>query len=277
MADGQHCTSLLACPVCARPLARDGGGARCEEGHSFDFARSGYLNLAGGGRGGGRVGDTAEMARARAEFLAGGHYRPLAAALVETAPAAEVVAELGCGTAYYLAALVDGLRERGAPPRCGFGFDLSKAAAAQAARHNPGLTVAVTDVETRIPLGDGAADLALSVFAPRPAAELGRVIRPGGTVLAAFATPRHLAELRDRLGLLEVGEAKLERLAERLTGDFELTETDTVEFELNLSAEQVRLLVAMGPNARHGIDAAALPADEHVDLASVAIARFRRS
>jgi 23S rRNA (guanine745-N1)-methyltransferase len=47
----------------------------------------------------------------------------------------------------------------------------------------------------QIPLGDRAVDLALNVFAPRNAPELGRVVRPGGTLLSVTPTSMHLHDL----------------------------------------------------------------------------------
>ena len=248
----QACTAHLSCPVCAEPLADAGAGARCATGHSFDYARSGYLNLTTGG-GSGRVGDTAAMVRARAEFLAGGHFEPIAKALVavarESATAASVIAEIGCGTGYYLDALAS--RRGDGEARCGFGFDLSKAAAAQASRRHPGLRFAVADVEVAVPLRDAAADLALSAFAPRPGPELGRVVRAGGELIVAFAADRHLQGLRERLGLIGIHEDKLERLGKRLAPWFDLESTDPVEYEIELAEPDAHRLVAMGPNAWH--------------------------
>ena len=37
--------SLFRCPLCARPLEREGSALRCPEGHSFDLAREGYVHL----------------------------------------------------------------------------------------------------------------------------------------------------------------------------------------------------------------------------------------
>jgi 23S rRNA (guanine745-N1)-methyltransferase len=288
-------TSALSCPVCAQPLADAGASARCAAGHSFDYARSGYLNLVAGGRESGRVGDTAAMVQARAEFLAAGHFEPVAdavaAAAAESPQLDPVVAEIGSGTGYYLGAVVKRLNTL---PECstevdraataGFGFELSKAAAAHAGRAFPALRFVVADVEERVPLLDATADLALSVFAPRPAAELARVLRPGGELLVAMATPRHLAALRERLGLLEVGEAKLARLEQRLRPAFEPVGSETVEYEIELSPEDVERLVAMGPNAWHEARAqersplVAQRATNDVwhDLVSVEVARFRR-
>lgn len=278
MRDSDSCIGLIACPVCGEALAGGGGGARCAAGHSFDFARSGYLNLTRSGGGVGRVGDDAAMVGARAEFLAAGHYQPLtdaiAAAAVAAAPGDGALLELGAGTGHQLAATAASLGERGWAG-CAFGVDLSKAAAERAAKLHLGPRFLVADVEVAIPLTDRAAALCLSAFAPRPAAELGRVTQPGGTLVAALATPRHLEGLRRRLGLIEVGEDKLERLAARLGPWFEPGGAETVEFELCLGAEDARRLVLMGPNARHDPDLEPL-ASGLEDRASVTVASFRR-
>jgi SAM-dependent methyltransferase len=297
MENRSSCTSLLACPVCGRALAdagRDdcgrGGSARCSEDHSFDYARSGYLNLTrGGGRG--RSGDTAEMVRARAEFLTTGHYGPVAEAVARAASEAiadgvgthsgkpstgtPVLAEIGCGTAYYLGAVVRGLADDGLHLDCAYGFDLSKPAVTHAAREHPDLRFAVADVEAAIPLLDSSADLLLSAFAPRPAAELARVTKPGGSLVVGFAGPRHLQRLRERLHLISIHEDKLERLSERLDPWFELLTTTPVDYDLELTAAEADRLILMGPNAWHRSNRTALDGPQ-TDLVSIAIARFRR-
>jgi SAM-dependent methyltransferase len=297
MENRQPCTTLFACPVCGGPLSdggaaehggrpeERGGSARCPEGHSFDYARSGYLNLKRTGRGRGRVGDTAEMVRARAEFQATGHYGRVAEAVAGAAaeavaqqrgiPAASVIAEIGCGTGYHLDAVRRGLSEAGVATECAFGFDLSKAAVAHASRNHRDLRLAVADVEEQIPLRDSCADLVLSAFAPRPGAELARVIRPGGELVVAFAGPRHLKRLRERLNLLGVGEDKFDRLTERLGPWFEVEWTTAVDYDAVLSVEEARHLVLMGPNAWHDVDATTLK-DDLTDTISVVVARFSR-
>jgi len=271
---------LLACPVCGEPLSDGEGSARCPAGHSFDYARSGYLNLVRRGDGRGRSGDTAAMVRARAELLTGGHYERIAAAVAAASEAAvaepTLVAEVGSGTGYYLDAVVRALRERGADPECAIGFDLSKSAAAHASRRHPGLRFVVADVETAIPLRGATASLVLSVFSPRPGPELSRVIRPGGELVAAFAGPRHLRALREREGLIDVHDDKQERLTTRLAPWFEPVSSAAVEYELEFSAEDVGRLVAMGPNAWHESRSAAT-AGALTDLVSVVVARYRRS
>jgi 23S rRNA (guanine745-N1)-methyltransferase len=273
------CSGSLSCPVCGRPLVDVESRARCCQGHSFDYARSGYLNLIRGDHRRGRVGDTAAMVKARDELLATGHYGRIAEAVSAAAEASEseakLVAEIGSGTGYHLDAVVRALRERGRGPECALGFDLSKAAAARASRRHPGLRFVVADVEAAVPLRDAAAGLALSVFAPRPGAELGRVVQPGGELIVALAAPRHLQRLRERYGLIGVHEDKLAQLAERLAPWFDPVATIEVEYEAEFDEDEARLLVAMGPNARHRLDPGGTSGGLS-DLVSVLVARFRR-
>jgi 23S rRNA (guanine745-N1)-methyltransferase len=269
------CTGYLLCPVCAGPLTDGDGSARCAEGHSFDYARSGYLNLTRQAGGRARVGDTAAMVRARAELLASGHYDRLAAAVADAAIDRGVVAEVGSGTGHYLAAAVERMRERGGDPECAFGFDLSKAAVDHAARRHPDMRFVVADVEASIPLQGSSADVVLSVFAPRPGPELARVTRPGGELVAAFATPRHLERLRDRWGLMGVREDKLEQLTKRLEPWFEAVSADAVEYEVELAEDDARRTVLMGPNAWHDHQLERLDGPI-VDRVCAIVARFRR-
>ena len=125
---------------------------RCAEGHGFDVARQGYVNLLPGGARPGTA-DTADMVAARAAFLSAGHYAPLARAIADlaacatatapgaacatatapgavgatatapgppqatvAAPGAARVLDAGAGTGYYLAAVLDRL-EHGTPRR----------------------------------------------------------------------------------------------------------------------------------------------------------------
>ena len=229
------------------------------------------------------MGDSSDMVRARSAFLEAGHLAPVAAAVAQAAARTAArtaspgaLAEIGCGTGHYLRATYDHLASSGRPPDGAYGFDLSKAAAAHASRRNRDLQFAVADVESQIPLLDAAATVLLSVFAPRPAAECARVLAPGGALVAAFATPRHLHGLRSRWGLLEVGPDKLARLSERLAGPFGPPVGHTIEYEIELAPADAERLVSMGPNARHGGVPGPI-AEATREQVSVTVARFERT
>src|SRR5260370_35441953 len=100
----------LTCAYCGAALARRGGSVRCAAGHVFDIARPGYVSLLPAGA---KVagGDTAAMVRARADFLAAGHFASLADELGQAASSAAAagdaaggVGDGGGGPGHYLGA-----------------------------------------------------------------------------------------------------------------------------------------------------------------------------
>jgi 23S rRNA (guanine745-N1)-methyltransferase len=252
--------AFLRCPVCAGPVLAGEDQVRCERGHTFNIARQGYVSLTSG-RGGPGTGDSAAMVMAREEFLGAGHYRPVAGTIAGLAvtldrdrpgQAPGLVLDLAGGTGYYLAALLDAL-----PGRLGVCVDLSAPALRRAARAHPRAVALGADAWQPLPLADGSAALALSVFGPRNPAEIRRVLAPGGALIVATPGTAHLAELREPLGLIGMDERKTARLADAYRGYTAAAER-TVRYSLRLGHPAVRDLVAMGPNARH-IGAEVLP------------------
>jgi 23S rRNA (guanine745-N1)-methyltransferase len=229
---------------------------RCAAGHSFDLARQGYLSLLPGDAELGSA-DTAEMVAARERFLGAGHFDPLAGALGAEAQRAlnaepdGCVVDLGAGTGWLLSRIL----ER-APGRIGLALDLSKHALRRAARAHERIGAVAADAWRPLPVGDRAAALALSVFAPRNGAELSRVLSPDGALIVGVPTDRHLIELVDMLGLLSVDERKQERLAATLDPHFAAASVHELEWKLELGRGDVRDLVAMGPSGLHAEPAA---------------------
>jgi 23S rRNA (guanine745-N1)-methyltransferase len=267
---------FLACPACAAPLALGGRAVRCASGHAFDVARQGYVSLLAGARH--PEGDSAEMVAARERFLGAGHFDPLAAAVADALgdlPPGPVV-ELGAGTGHYLAAALDRL-----PGRTGIALDTSAPALRRAARAHPRVAAVGADAWSTLPLRDGATAAVLCVFAPRGGAEIARVLSPGGVLVVAAPTERHLAELVGPLGLVGVDPRKRDRLAGALGPHLAPAGERTVEVELTLDRAAVTALVWMGPTARHAdpeaMDAAiaALP-DPVRTRASVTVSVHRR-
>ena len=74
-------TTVLACPVCGAVLTIGDTAAGCPNGHTFDLARSGYLNLLPSNRKrSAEPGDSAAMLLSRRAFLRGGFYDRMASA-----------------------------------------------------------------------------------------------------------------------------------------------------------------------------------------------------
>jgi 23S rRNA (guanine745-N1)-methyltransferase len=243
---------LLVCPHCGQGLvvAEHGRVVRCPNGHAFDVARQGYLNLAG--RTGPSNADTAAMVAARDRFLSAGHFAPIAETLSELAdstnPGARLL-EVGAGTGYYLTRLLDGL-----VTSRGVALDVSVAAARRAARAHPRLGSVVADAWQPLPMASGTVDVLLNVFAPRNATEFARVLSGSGRLLTVTPTADHLVEVRRSLGLLGIQPEKQHQLTATLGGAFDQGATETLRFTMELDDSGLYDLVAMGPNAFHTSD-----------------------
>ena len=250
----------------------------CAEGHSFDIARQGHVSLLTKELK--HPGDGAGMVEARERFLGAGHYAPIATAIAELAGASEAppgaVLELGAGTGYYLGAVLEAM-----PGRSGIAIDSSPNAAARAAKIPRAASIRC-DAWEKLPVASGSVAVALSVFSPRNAAELARVLAPEGWLIVVTPSPSHLSDLAEALGLIGIEPAKQQRVADELAPDFEPAWSRTVEFELELSREDALALTSMGPSAYHSTaeelaaKAAALP-EPAAATAVVDVALHRRS
>lgn len=189
----------LACSVrgCGLPLAREGRTWRCGTGHTFDIARSGYVNLLQPqDRRSRQAGDARMIVARRARLWEAGVGRALlqAVAAATTSTHAKTgqtsAVELGSGCGDVLAALC---RDRGWR---GIGIDLSTAAVDYAARRFPDVTWVAANADRSLPLVDGCADVVLSLNARRNPAECARILRAHGRLVVAVPAPDDLAELR---------------------------------------------------------------------------------
>ena len=235
----------LRCPVCEDTLSRAGRSLRCPRGHSFDIARQGYATLVRG-----RVphaGDSAEMIDARDAFLAAGHYRFMADAVIAASPPVDgLVVDAGAGPGWYLARLLDHR-----PEAIGLALDVSKPALRRAARAHPRAAAVLADLWQRLPVAGGSAQLVVNVFAPRNGAEFHRVLQPGGVLVVITPAADHLREPIAEHGLLTVDADKKERLARTVGPYFTAEHTESHHRRLDLTGDEMRTLIAMTPSARH--------------------------
>lgn len=228
---------MLLCPVrdCRLLLERAGRRMVCAHGHSFDIARSGYLNLLQPQQRRSRQpGDTAEAVAARRRLHDRGVTRPLLEAIQEMldASARDAVLDAGCGEGFYLGSLA---------LRTGFdahGVDISAKAVDAAARRyppSPGrFEWVVANADHSLPYAGAVFSIVLSITARRNPAEFSRVLRDGGRLLVALPAPEDLIELRGR------GRDRVERTVEALAPYFRLTGRRRVITAAALDAGGVR-------------------------------------
>jgi 23S rRNA (guanine745-N1)-methyltransferase len=243
---------MLLCTVrdCRLPLARavDEGGRRlvCPRGHSFDVARSGYINLLQPqDRRSKQPGDTPKAVAARRRLHDLGVTRPLLNGIAELANVTtkDIVLDAGCGDGFYLGSLVS--------QSCceGHGVDISiPAVEAAARRYPPGESACaqgvasyewiVANADRFLPYADRSFSLGLSITGRMNAPEFRRVLRDDGRLLVALAAPDDLIELRSRAG--NPGRDRVPQALETFAPLFKLIGQSQVTTAADLDASAVQ-------------------------------------
>ena len=181
---------MLICPVrgCGLPLLSEPGRVVCEKGHSFDRAKSGYLNLLQPQeRKSKNPGDSAAAVAARRRLHDRGITAPLLQAILEIAQPTGPVLDAGCGDGFYLGQMA-GITAHG--------IDISTPAIESAAKRYPAGEWIVANADRMIPFTDSSFSLILSITGRMNPAEFARVLHQNGCLLVAVPSPEDLIELR---------------------------------------------------------------------------------
>ncbi len=242
----------LACPLDGLPLALDERQWRCANGHSFDIARQGYVNLLPVQNKKSREpGDSSAMVEARRRFLDAGFYLPIAEQLKALAlhclPGADVcVLDAGCGEGYYLDQISQALIESGHDATL-IGLDIAKPAIIAAARRNKHITWLVASNNNPAVL-PATVDMILCMFGFPVYPAFARILKPGGRLLLVDAGPEHLLELREVI-YPEVRKSPPSALDKALEMGFELIDSQALHYRTNeLNQTQIADLLVMTPH-----------------------------
>ncbi|HWR53003.1 MAG TPA: methyltransferase domain-containing protein [Bryobacteraceae bacterium] len=223
---------MLLCPVrdCHMALVRQERRVLCPLGHSFDIARSGYINLLQPQeRRSKKPGDTAAAVAARRRLHDRGVTEPLLhgiAGIIAASPG-DVVLDAGCGDGFYLGALA---RQTGFDAH---GIDISVPAVDAAARRYPQCEWIVGNADRFLPYADRSFSIVLSITARMNAGEFRRVLRADGRLLLALAAPEDLIELRG------AGRDRVARTVETFAEGFTLIHQSRVTTAADLDASAV--------------------------------------
>lgn len=188
---------MFICPICKTKLNTHGKTYRCENNHSFDVAKQGYVNLLPvNKKHSDNPGDSKEMVLARRAFLESGYYDCFTDKLREIINSLFIgkekitIADCGCGEGYY-----DGRLENLNVDFELFGFDISKEAVKSASGKYKKYNYAVGSC-FNMPFADNSFDLALNIFAPMVENEMARILKRYGYIIYAVPGKSHLMGLK---------------------------------------------------------------------------------
>ncbi len=221
---------ILICPVCGKRLVRLDNTYRCENRHSYDISRKGYVNLIMSQKSSKkRHGDDKLMIAARRSFLRKQYYRPIADAAVSVIKKSGTImntaVDIGCGEGYYTALLHEAF------PECSFyGIDISKDALNYAAAADKTLTLAAASAAA-LPIESCCADCAVNIFAPIFPNGVKRILKPNGILIRAVPLEDHLYGLKKAIYKKAYKNPSEEWLLEGLN----IADTYDVEYNITLS------------------------------------------
>lgn len=245
----------LACPIDGNKLVQSEKQLVCDNEHSFDLARQGYVNLLPvQHKRSKEPGDSKEMVIARSSFLNSGVYEPIAKKLTEIVQShikgvdKACLLDAGCGEGYYFDYLYKQFQSLDADSELSFiGLDISKHAIIDASKRNKNITW-VVGTNRQPPVCNKSVDVVLCVFGFQSFEGFNKILRDKGKVILVEAGVNHLKELREII-YSEVKKTEPPSLIEAGKLGFSLTETQELKFATgNIDNKTINQLLLMTPH-----------------------------
>lgn len=240
----------LSCPIDLAPLHRSERSLICPHGHTYDLAKSGYVNLLPvQNKRSKDPGDSKEMVAARQAFLNQQHYFPIVEAILSSWPKDNLRADLrildaGCGEGYYLNEIGRLFTAQGIEANR-VGLDISKWAVTAASKRDKDVSWLVAS-NARLPMPNDRFDAVLCLFGFPVFAEFSRVLSENGVLLLVESGEDHLIELRKIL-YPAIHEYKPTFVAQ--LEDFELILEVVERFSFTLDTQlKIQQLLSMTPH-----------------------------
>ena len=237
---------LLFCPICRLPFALENKSLKCQGGHSFDIAKSGYVNLLKPGKkNNAKAGDSKEMIDARSSFFESDAYSKIRDMICSIALELDssVIVDAGCGEGYYTNGIAICM-----PKSKVIGFDMSKFGCEHASKvaKRIGNTNALFSVSSifDMPLEDKSTDLIINMFAPVADNEFHRVLKDGGYLVVVASGKEHL----DGLKSVIYDEVYLNDAEQISVEGFDLIERRNLKYEAEIKGNDIiKALFTMTP------------------------------
>ena len=241
--------TAFACPICQENLTLVESSLKCNNRHSFDLAKFGYINLAP------QIKQSAnydkENFQNRQQILEAGFYQAILEAisdLLSNSKNAKTILDIGCGEGFYSRKLQESHSEK-----TFYAFDISKDSVQIAAKSEPNWAVNwfVGDL-ARLPIKDASMDILLDIFSPANYGEFRRVLSKDGILIKVIPTENHLKEIRQRVqDQLTNKDYSNQDIKNHFQEHFTILSSQTASLTKTITAEQLQALLSMTPLLFH--------------------------
>ena len=241
--------TAFACPICQENLTLVESSLKCNNRHSFDLAKFGYVNLAP------QIKQSAnydkENFQNRQQILEAGFYQAILEAisdLLSNSKNAKTILDIGCGEGFYSRKLQESHSEK-----TFYAFDISKDSVQIAAKSEPNWAVNwfVGDL-ARLPIKDASMDILLDIFSPANYGEFRRVLSKDGILIKVIPTKNHLKEIRQKVqDQLTNKDYSNQDIKNHFQEHFTILSSQTASLTKTITAEQLQALLSMTPLLFH--------------------------
>ncbi|MCG4865307.1 putative RNA methyltransferase [Streptococcus mitis] len=241
--------TAFACPVCQENLTLVESSLKCNNRHSFDLAKFGYVNLAP------QIKQSAnydkENFQNRQQILEASFYQAIlevVSDLLSNSKNAKTILDIGCGEGFYSRKL----QERH-PDKTFYAFDISKDSVQIAAKSEPNWAVNwfVGDL-ARLPIKDASMDILLDIFSPANYGEFRRVLSKDGILIKVIPTKNHLKEIRQKVqDQLTNKDYSNQDIKNHFQNNFTILSSKNASLTKPITTEQLQALLSMTPLLFH--------------------------
>jgi 23S rRNA (guanine745-N1)-methyltransferase len=244
----QEC--IFSCPICGNKMHnKDYKDLVCLQGHSFNIAKTGYVNFLGRPP---KTEYNQELFQARQIISESGFFKPLLecisqviiAALKTREPENTAILDAGCGEGSHLGQIIGAL-DTG--EILGVGIDIVKEAVVMASKSYFDIIWCVADL-ANLPFREEKFDVILNILSPANYKEFSRTLKDEGLLIKVVPGSKYLKELREVFYYqTEKQTYSNDKIIEHYTDNFKILEMRELLYTITLDKANLRHLIKMTP------------------------------
>ena len=245
--------SIFQCPICTSTMSvMNQQRLVCENNHSFDFAKQGYLNLLTNPS---KSKYDKVLFEARRKLMnEGAFFEPVCQAIAEVViqhfkskKGPISILDIGCGEGTHLAGICNKVGSSMKQPIVGTGMDISKEGILVAAKHYSNKIWCVADLANS-PFRENQFDAILPILSPSNYAEFNRLLKKDGLILKVVPQSGYLRELRESFfeHTTKKSYSNIETV-DRFSEFYNIVQRSRITYEVCLDKHLIQSLLLMTP------------------------------